>query len=133
MDALGIERANVVGHDWGDFAGYAACLSQPDRIERFMPRGGVTLWSASGAPIGLWLRPWIVLSIQMQRRNAEARASVVTARPKLPPNCDRRRVALTRSALTPRTHESGRPGSNRATSSLGSFLGPCGARVSRRR
>src|SRR5207249_1295572 len=65
------------------FAGYAACLSRPDRIDRFMPRGGVTLWSASGAPIGLWLRPWIVLSIQMQRRNEEARASVVTARPKL--------------------------------------------------
>jgi len=36
-----------------------------------------------------------------------------SSRNQVPPNCHRRRAARSGRALTPRTHESGRPGSNR--------------------
>jgi pimeloyl-ACP methyl ester carboxylesterase len=32
LDALGIERAHVIGHDWGARAGYAAAALYPERI-----------------------------------------------------------------------------------------------------
>ena len=34
MDALGIERANLVGHDWGGMIAAKAALDFPDRFER---------------------------------------------------------------------------------------------------
>jgi pimeloyl-ACP methyl ester carboxylesterase len=34
MDAEGIERARVMGHDWGGFAAFLLALDHPDRIER---------------------------------------------------------------------------------------------------
>lgn len=36
LDALGIERVGVMGHDWGGWIGYLLCLRQPERIERFL-------------------------------------------------------------------------------------------------
>ncbi|HSD76201.1 MAG TPA: alpha/beta fold hydrolase, partial [Solirubrobacteraceae bacterium] len=36
MDALGIARAGLVGHDWGGWAGFLACLRAPDRFEAFL-------------------------------------------------------------------------------------------------
>jgi pimeloyl-ACP methyl ester carboxylesterase len=33
IQALGVERAVVIGHDWGASAGYAAAILAPDRIE----------------------------------------------------------------------------------------------------
>ena len=58
LDELGIERARLVGHDWGTAAGYSACLSWPDRIVKYVATAGVTPWSADGAPASLWARPW---------------------------------------------------------------------------
>src|SRR3954467_2105147 len=58
LDVLGLDRVRLVGHDWGFLIGYAACFTNPQRIERFVPMGGVTPWSAMGAPPLLWLRPW---------------------------------------------------------------------------
>jgi pimeloyl-ACP methyl ester carboxylesterase len=57
-DALGLERFRLVGHDWGAALGYRAALYWPRRIQQFVPLGGVTPWSADGAPLNLWLRPW---------------------------------------------------------------------------
>jgi pimeloyl-ACP methyl ester carboxylesterase len=34
LDALGIERVRVAGHDWGGFATFLLALGHPDRIER---------------------------------------------------------------------------------------------------
>jgi pimeloyl-ACP methyl ester carboxylesterase len=39
LDALGIERAGLLGHDWGGWVGFLACLNHPDRIERFIALG----------------------------------------------------------------------------------------------
>ena len=58
LDVLGIERARLVGHDWGCVVGYRACLHWPDRFERFVPMGGVHAWTASGARPRVILRPW---------------------------------------------------------------------------
>jgi pimeloyl-ACP methyl ester carboxylesterase len=60
LDVLGLGRVRLVGHDWGFLTGYAACFAAPHRFERFVPMGGVTPWSAIGAPPLLYLRPWHV-------------------------------------------------------------------------
>lgn len=56
LDALGIERVDLVGHDWGCFVGYRAALEAPERFRRFVamsapgphagysPRTVATLW-----------------------------------------------------------------------------------------
>lgn len=36
LDALGIERATWVGHDWGGWSGFLAALRAPTRIERLL-------------------------------------------------------------------------------------------------
>lgn len=36
LDALGLERVNLVGHDWGGVAGFFACLRAPERFERYL-------------------------------------------------------------------------------------------------
>jgi pimeloyl-ACP methyl ester carboxylesterase len=36
LDALGLERVTLVGHDWGARAGYAAAVLAPERIERLI-------------------------------------------------------------------------------------------------
>ncbi len=44
LDALGIERAHLVGHDWGGIVGFLVCLNHPDRIERFVPMNTGHVW-----------------------------------------------------------------------------------------
>jgi len=58
LDVLGLDRVRLIGHDWGFLIGYSACFTAPERVERFVPMGGVTPWSAMGAPPLLYLRPW---------------------------------------------------------------------------
>jgi pimeloyl-ACP methyl ester carboxylesterase len=36
IDALGLDRVRLVGHDWGAVAGYLACISHPERFERYL-------------------------------------------------------------------------------------------------
>ncbi|MQY05556.1 alpha/beta fold hydrolase [Actinomadura macrotermitis] len=36
MDALGLERAALVGHEWGAWAGFMACLRAPERFTRYL-------------------------------------------------------------------------------------------------
>jgi pimeloyl-ACP methyl ester carboxylesterase len=36
MDSLGIERAKLVGHDWGGWVGFLICLGHPERVDRFL-------------------------------------------------------------------------------------------------
>ena len=36
MDALGLERVRLVGHDWGGLAGFFMCLRAPQRVERYL-------------------------------------------------------------------------------------------------
>jgi pimeloyl-ACP methyl ester carboxylesterase len=36
LDALGIERVKLVGHDWGGWIGFLLCLKAPRRFERYL-------------------------------------------------------------------------------------------------
>jgi pimeloyl-ACP methyl ester carboxylesterase len=36
LDALGLERVRLAGHDWGGWIGFLVALSRPERIERFL-------------------------------------------------------------------------------------------------
>jgi pimeloyl-ACP methyl ester carboxylesterase len=36
LDALGLERVKLIGHDWGGYAGFLMCLLAPERVERFV-------------------------------------------------------------------------------------------------
>jgi pimeloyl-ACP methyl ester carboxylesterase len=44
LDALGLERVDLVAHDWGAFAGFLACLRAPDRFSRFVAMSMVHPW-----------------------------------------------------------------------------------------
>lgn len=50
MDALGIERARWVGHDWGAFGGWHVMTESPERFERFMPMSVPHPWRPEGPP-----------------------------------------------------------------------------------
>jgi len=36
LDAIGVDRCRLVGHDWGGWAGYLICLREPERVERYL-------------------------------------------------------------------------------------------------
>ncbi len=53
LDALGIDRVSLVGHDWGGIVGFIVCLDHPDRVERFVPMNTDRVWptlSRKGIP-----------------------------------------------------------------------------------
>ena len=39
MDTLGLDRVGLVGHDWGGWTGFLACLRAPERFRGFVPIG----------------------------------------------------------------------------------------------
>jgi pimeloyl-ACP methyl ester carboxylesterase len=45
LDALGIERANLVGHDWGGFAAFIACLRRPERVNACLVLNTASPWA----------------------------------------------------------------------------------------
>ena len=47
LDALGLERVRLIGHDWGGFAGFLMCLRAPERFERFIALNTGHPWPGS--------------------------------------------------------------------------------------
>jgi pimeloyl-ACP methyl ester carboxylesterase len=39
LDALGLDRVRLVGHDWGALVGFALCFDHPDRVGRYLSLG----------------------------------------------------------------------------------------------
>ena len=39
LDALGLDRVGLVGHDWGGWTGFLACLRAPERFRGFLALG----------------------------------------------------------------------------------------------
>jgi pimeloyl-ACP methyl ester carboxylesterase len=37
LDELGIDKVNLIGHDWGGYAGFLMCLLFPERVKRYIP------------------------------------------------------------------------------------------------
>lgn len=44
MDALGLERVKLVGHDWGGWIGFLLCLREPGRFERYLALNILPPW-----------------------------------------------------------------------------------------
>ncbi|MGH2942643.1 MAG: alpha/beta fold hydrolase [Solirubrobacteraceae bacterium] len=44
LDALEIDRADLVGHDWGGVVGFLVCLNHTDRVRRFVPMNTGHVW-----------------------------------------------------------------------------------------
>ena len=61
LDARGLERVRMVGHDWGGFAGFLACLRAPERFERYVALGIVHPWFEPPPPT-----PLVILRISYQ-------------------------------------------------------------------
>jgi pimeloyl-ACP methyl ester carboxylesterase len=65
LDALGIERVKLVGHDWGGWIGFLLALRAPERFERYLALNILPPWTTmrSMAP-HLWRfwYQWLVLS-----------------------------------------------------------------------
>ncbi len=44
LDALGLERVKLVGHDWGGWLGYLLCIRAPQRFDRYLALNILTPW-----------------------------------------------------------------------------------------
>lgn len=58
LDALGLERVKLVGHDWGGWIGFLLCLREPQRFERFLALGIVPPWIGLRAALPHAWRFW---------------------------------------------------------------------------
>src|ERR671911_1950972 len=45
LDAVGVQRAGYLGHDWGGWTGWLVAVRAPERIERLMAVSIVHPWS----------------------------------------------------------------------------------------
>ena len=53
LDALELERADLIAHDWGAWAGFVACLDRPERIRRYLALNMYGPWPPPPSPAGL--------------------------------------------------------------------------------
>lgn len=60
LDALDLERVELIAHDWGAWAGFLACLEHPERFAHYLALNMVTPWPDPPSPagaLGVW-RLW---------------------------------------------------------------------------
>src|SRR3954453_7334721 len=65
LDELGIERVNLVGHDWGGWIGFLLCLREPERFQRYLALNILPPWTSMRAMAPhLWRfwYQWLILS-----------------------------------------------------------------------
>jgi pimeloyl-ACP methyl ester carboxylesterase len=65
LDALGLERVKLVGHDWGAWLGFLLCLRAPRRFERYLALNILPPWVSARAMAPHLLRfwyQWLILS-----------------------------------------------------------------------
>jgi pimeloyl-ACP methyl ester carboxylesterase len=65
LDALGIERVKLVGHDWGGWIGFLLCLRAPERFDRFLALNILHPWQRLGKFLPhawrLWYQ-WVLIA-----------------------------------------------------------------------
>jgi pimeloyl-ACP methyl ester carboxylesterase len=57
LDALELDRVDLIGHDWGGWAGFTFCLDHPDRVGAYLALSIVPPWPESPSPerlLGIW-------------------------------------------------------------------------------
>jgi pimeloyl-ACP methyl ester carboxylesterase len=61
LDALELERVDLVAHDWGAWIGFLMCIERPERVAHYLALNIVTPWADArpsvSAALGLW-RLW---------------------------------------------------------------------------
>jgi pimeloyl-ACP methyl ester carboxylesterase len=50
LDALGLDRVGLIGHDWGAFTGFLICLTAPERISAFLGCSIPHIWPPAERP-----------------------------------------------------------------------------------
>jgi len=66
LDALGIERAHVVGHDWGGAAAFEMALRHPGRVDRLLVLNTIPPWvGASPGVLAASLRAWYAVALAL--------------------------------------------------------------------
>lgn len=88
LDAMGLERVRLAGHDWGGFVGFLLCLDHPERVSHLLAAGIIHPWAEPEQGLGKRLDQFARLSYQL----------VITA-PVLGPQIVRRVPAFTRAIL----------------------------------
>jgi pimeloyl-ACP methyl ester carboxylesterase len=58
LDALGIERVKLVGHDWGAWVGFLLALRAPERIDRYLALNILPPWTSMRAMAPHMWRFW---------------------------------------------------------------------------
>jgi len=59
LDAMGLERVRLVGHDWGGFAGFLLCVRAPERVDRYVAMNTGHPWlQASGRQLLQLYKLW---------------------------------------------------------------------------
>lgn len=56
LDVLGLERVDLIGHDWGGYAGFLLCLRAPERIDHYLAMGIIHPWFEPPPPTPKALR-----------------------------------------------------------------------------
>lgn len=64
MDALGIERAHVVGHDWGAVLAWMLASFEPERVERLVAISVGHPAALNRAPVGQLEKSWYIFLFQ---------------------------------------------------------------------
>ncbi|GAB3042722.1 alpha/beta hydrolase [Parafrigoribacterium mesophilum] len=65
LDALGIDRADVVGHDWGAWLGFRLALDRPDRVRRLVAISMVHPWVMQRHLIPNVWRWWVTVLFEL--------------------------------------------------------------------
>lgn len=65
LDALGLERVRLAGHDWGGFAGFLVCLDAPERVSHFAAAGIAHPWVRAERGVGPMLKTASRLAYQV--------------------------------------------------------------------
>lgn len=64
LDALGIDRVRLVGHDWGGFTAFLLGVMHPERFERIAVFNAPPLWAPmSGRSVASLWRTWYVATV----------------------------------------------------------------------
>ncbi|MFI6449560.1 alpha/beta fold hydrolase [Kitasatospora sp. NPDC050543] len=64
LDALGLDRVGLVGHDWGAHVGFRLCLRAPERFSGFLALNMVHPWARQRAILpNLW-RQWYTAFVE---------------------------------------------------------------------
>ncbi|HEU0023748.1 MAG TPA: alpha/beta hydrolase [Thermoleophilaceae bacterium] len=65
LDALELERVDLVAHDWGAWAAFLACLDRPDRFGHYLALNTYAPWPGKPSPralLGIW-RLWYQVAL----------------------------------------------------------------------